>query len=52
MAQNISMVAHAIQKGCYDMGGFTDSTVNTWLDIDSETESAALLMVIDGYYRL
>jgi SagB-type dehydrogenase family enzyme len=48
MAQNISLVANAIHKGCYDMGGFIDSKVNNWLDINNESETAALLMVLGG----
>jgi SagB-type dehydrogenase family enzyme len=51
MAQNISLVAHTLHKACYDIGGFIDSTVNTWLDIDNEIEAAALLMVLGGEHE-
>lgn len=51
MAQNISLIAYAIDKGCYDMGGFIDPIINTWLDIDNESESAALLVVLGGKQR-
>lgn len=48
MAQNISLTAFALGKGCYEMGGFIDSIINTWLDIDMESETAVLLMAIGG----
>lgn len=48
MAQNIALAAHALGKGCYEIGGFIDSTVNAWLDIDGESETAALLIALGG----
>jgi SagB-type dehydrogenase family enzyme len=48
MAQNISLAARALQKGCCEIGGFVDSEVNTWLDVDSDSESAVLMIVLGG----
>ena len=48
MAQNISLTAAALQKGCCEIGGFVDKTVNGWLDIDGDSESAALLVALGG----
>jgi SagB-type dehydrogenase family enzyme len=48
MAQNISLTAAALHKGCYEIGGFVDNTVNKWLDVDGESESAALLVALGG----
>lgn len=52
MAQNISLTACALRKGCCEIGGFVDSAVNKWLDIDGESEAASLLMVLGGESRL
>ncbi len=48
MAQNISLVAYALQKECCEIGGFVDSALNGLLDIDGETESTILLMALGG----
>jgi SagB-type dehydrogenase family enzyme len=48
VAQNISLLACALKKGCVELGGFVDSDVNRWLDIDTELESATLLLMLGG----
>jgi SagB-type dehydrogenase family enzyme len=48
MAQNIYLTAYALQIGCYEIGGFLDSAVNTWLDIDTDSEAAVLLVALGG----
>ena len=48
MAQNISLAAAMLKFGCCEIGGFIDSTVNAWLDVEEESEAAALLILLGG----
>jgi SagB-type dehydrogenase family enzyme len=52
MAQNVSLMASLLNKACCEIGGFVDSMVNTWLDVDGDSETATLLMMLGDNYKV